>query len=77
MKSPPPLPQAVRRFFASRTTFEPHPEALTSAKNYPASDTAPLRPVCPELRPLRPLGPVRPELRPLRPVRPELPGNAR
>jgi len=30
-KSPPPLPQAVRRFFASRTTFEPHPEALKIA----------------------------------------------
>jgi len=30
-KSPPPLPQAVRRSFASRTTFEPHPEALKIA----------------------------------------------
>jgi len=60
-----------------------------SAKNYPASDTAPLhpvRPVRPQLRPLCPLRPVHPELRPmcpvhpeldlLCPVRPELPGNA-
>jgi len=30
-KPPPPLPQAVRRFFASRTTFEPYPEALKIA----------------------------------------------
>jgi len=34
-KSPPPLPQAVRRFFASRTTFEPHPEALKIAARFP------------------------------------------
>jgi len=34
-KSPPPLPQAVRRFFASRTTFEPHPEALKIAAHFP------------------------------------------
>jgi len=59
-----------------------YPHSHTSAKNYPASDTAtlnlrPLRPVRPELRPLRPLRPVRPELRLLRPVRPELSGNAR
>ena len=57
-------------------TFAPVARLSTSAKNYPASDTAPLRPVRPELRPLRPLRPVRPELRPLRPVHPELPGNA-
>jgi len=35
MKSPPSLPQAVRRFFASRTTFEPHPEALKIAAHLP------------------------------------------
>jgi len=35
VKSPPPLPQAVRRFFASRTTFEPHPEALKIAAHFP------------------------------------------
>jgi len=35
MKSPPPLPQAVRRFFASRTTFEHHPEALKIAAHFP------------------------------------------
>jgi len=34
-KSPPPLPQAVRRFFASRTTFEPHPEALKIEAHFP------------------------------------------
>jgi len=34
-KSPPPLPQAVRRFFAFRTTFEPHPEALKIAAHFP------------------------------------------
>ena len=34
-KSPPPLPQAVRRFFASRSTFEPHPEALKIAAHLP------------------------------------------
>jgi len=34
-KSPPPLPQAVRRFFASRTTFAPHPEALKIAAHFP------------------------------------------
>jgi len=34
-KCPPPLPQAVRRFFASRTTHEPHPEALKIAANFP------------------------------------------
>jgi len=35
MKSPPLLPQAVRRFFASRTTFEPNPEALKIAAHFP------------------------------------------
>jgi len=35
MKSPPPLPQAVRRFFASRATFEPHPEVLKIAAHFP------------------------------------------
>jgi len=35
MKPPPPLPQAVGRFFASRTTFEPHPEALKIAAHLP------------------------------------------
>ena len=34
-KSPPPLPQAVRRFFASRTTFEPHPAVLKIAAHFP------------------------------------------
>ena len=34
-KPPPPLPQAVRRFFAFRTTFEPHPEALKIAAHFP------------------------------------------
>jgi len=34
-KSPPPLPQAVRRFFTFRTTFEPHPEALKIAAHFP------------------------------------------
>jgi len=34
-KSPPPLPQAVRRFFTSRITFEPHPEALKIAAHFP------------------------------------------
>jgi len=34
-KSPPPLPQAVRRFFASRTTIEPHPEALKIVAQFP------------------------------------------
>jgi len=34
-KSPSALPQAVRRFFASRTTFEPHPEALKIAPHFP------------------------------------------
>jgi len=34
-KSPPPLPQAVHRFFASRITFEPHPEALKIAAHFP------------------------------------------
>jgi len=33
-KSPPPLPHPVRRFFASRTTFEPHPEALKIAAHF-------------------------------------------
>ena len=33
-KSPPRLPQAVRRFFASRTIFEPHPEALKIAAHF-------------------------------------------
>ena len=35
MKSPPPLPQAARRFLASRTTFEPHPEARKIAAHFP------------------------------------------
>jgi len=35
MKPPPPLPQAVRRFFASRTTFQPNPEALKIAAHFP------------------------------------------
>ena len=43
MKSPPPLPQAVRRFFASRTTFEPHPEALKIAAHFPDIPTSVLR----------------------------------
>ena len=34
-KSPPRLPQAVGRCFASRTTFEPHPEALQIAAYFP------------------------------------------
>jgi len=34
-KSPPPLPQAVCRSFTSRTTFEPHPEALKIAAHFP------------------------------------------
>ena len=34
-KSHPPLRQAVRRFFASRTTFEPHPDALKIAAHFP------------------------------------------
>ena len=34
-KSPPPLPQAVRRFFPCRTTFTPHPEALKIAAHFP------------------------------------------
>jgi len=34
-KHPPPVPQAVRRFFASRTTFEPHPEGLKIAAHFP------------------------------------------
>jgi len=34
-KSPPPLPQAVHRFFASITTFEPHPESLRIAAHFP------------------------------------------
>jgi len=34
-KSPPPLPQAVRRFFSSRTTLEPHREALKIAAHFP------------------------------------------
>jgi len=33
-KSSPPLPQAVRRFFASRTTLGPHPEALKIAAHF-------------------------------------------
>ena len=42
-KSPPPLPQAVRRFFASRTTFKPHPEALKIAAHFPDIATSVLR----------------------------------
>jgi len=34
-KPPPPLPLAVHRFFASRTTFQPHPEALKIAAHFP------------------------------------------
>jgi len=34
-KSAPPLPQAVRTFFASKTTFKPHPEALKIAAHFP------------------------------------------
>jgi len=34
-KSPPPLPQTVHRFFASRTTFEPHPEGLQIGAHFP------------------------------------------
>jgi len=34
-KSPPPLAQAVCRFFASRSLFEPHPEALKIAAHFP------------------------------------------
>jgi len=52
--------------------MQPNTQSCTSAKKYPASDAAPLRPVRPELRPLRPVRPERPELRPLRPERPEL-----
>ena len=44
-KSPPPLPQAVRRFFASRTTFEPHPEALNIAAHFPDITASVLREV--------------------------------
>jgi len=44
MKPPPPLPQAVRRFFASRTTFEPHPEALKIAAHFPEIAASVLRP---------------------------------
>jgi len=42
-KSPPSLPQAVRRFFASRTTFEPHPEALKIAAHFPDITASVLR----------------------------------
>jgi len=34
-KPPPPLPLAVRRFFACRTTFKPHPEVLKIAAHFP------------------------------------------
>jgi len=34
-KPPPPLPQAVRRFFAFRTTFESHPEVLKIPVYFP------------------------------------------
>jgi len=34
-KPPPPFPQAVHRFIASRPTFEPHPEALKIAAHFP------------------------------------------
>jgi len=34
-KPPPPLPQAVRRFFASSTTFKPHPEVVNIAAHFP------------------------------------------
>jgi len=34
-KPSPPLTQAVHRFFASRTTFEPHPEVLKIAGHFP------------------------------------------
>jgi len=42
-KSPPPLSQAVRRFFASRTTFEPHPEAFKIAADFPDITASVLR----------------------------------
>ena len=35
LKSLSPPPQAVRRFFASRTTFEPHPDVLQIAAHFP------------------------------------------
>jgi len=35
MQPPPPLPQAVCRSFASRTTFEPHIEGLSIAAHFP------------------------------------------
>jgi len=35
MKPPPPLPQAICRFFACRTTLEPHPEANKIAAHFP------------------------------------------
>ena len=35
MEPPPPLPQAVRGFFASRTTLEPYTEALKIAAHFP------------------------------------------
>jgi len=35
MKRPPPLLQAVHRFFASRTTLELHPEAVKIAAHFP------------------------------------------
>ena len=42
-KSPPPLPQAVCRPFAFRTTFEPHPEALKIAAHFPDMAASVLR----------------------------------
>jgi len=82
-KDPVELETLPREYAQFKHFFRPEPSEKmppTSAKNYPASDTAPLRPLCPVRPKLCPLRPVRSELRPLRPlrpVRPELPGNAR
>jgi len=43
MKPPPQLPQVVCRFFASRTTLKPHPEALRIAASFPDIITSVLR----------------------------------
>jgi len=42
-KSPPPIPQAVRRLFAFRTPFKPHPEALRIAPHFPDITASVLR----------------------------------
>ena len=42
-KPPAPLPQAVRRFFSSTTTFEPHPEAVQITAHFPDIATSILR----------------------------------